>query len=241
MDTLQQDVGIDINHRVMDGFLARPATGEEMHPAVIVIHDIGGVSAHTRDVANRFAEQGYVTLAPNLFWNIEKMPNFTDRESFIRFRQSLNDDDLVHFIDTALAYLRDRPEVDVVHVGIVGFCMGGYYASLEAINNPSLAACVDFYGAPVTRLLESVGEMRVPFLGLFGDQDQSIPVEHVQQLDKAMDETKLPHEIHIYPGAEHAFFNDTRPSYNQSAAQDAWPRVLKFFSERLQRNPVPIL
>ncbi|HEX8917357.1 MAG TPA: dienelactone hydrolase family protein [Chloroflexota bacterium] len=240
MDTLQGDIGIEVDGKIMDGFLARPATGEEMHPAVIMIHDIKGVSDHARDVTNRFAQQGYVTLAPNLFWNV-RVPDFTDRSSMMRFRQTLDDEQMIRDIDAALAHLRDRPEVNVVHVGIVGFCMGGYFASLAALRNPSLAACVDFYGAPLTRLLESVGELRVPFLGLFGDQDQSIPLEQVEQLDAALDETRLPHEIRIYPGAGHAFFNDTSPSYNQTAAQDAWPRVLTFFAEHLQRSPAPIL
>ena len=233
--TEAQRVGIDREGGTMNGFLCLPAE-EGRRPAVAVVHEIYGVTGHTEDLTCRFARQGYVTLAPDLFWRVGT-PNpsdFTDRAAFLRFRQSLDDEEMLASLDAAVAYLRALPQVDVAHVGIVGFCMGGYYAFLEAAHNPSLAACVGFYGAPVPPLLQRVEEMRVPVLGLFGEEDQSIPVEQVHQLEAALRRVGTPVEVHLYPGAGHAFFNDTSPTYRRHAAEDAWPIVLTFFGNYLK-------
>jgi carboxymethylenebutenolidase len=227
-ESLGERVSIDVEGGAMEAFICRPASGER-HPGIVIVHDIYGLQAHSEDVACRFAAQGYVALVPDLFWQVGSPRDFTDRESFMQFRRSLDDRQILESIDAAAAQLRDEPDVEFSHVGIVGFCMGGYYAFLAAVANPSVAACVDFYGAPVAGLLEPAQELRVPVLGLFGDQDQSIPVEEVRQLEEALQAAGCPYEFHIYPGAGHAFFNDTKPTYRGHAAEDAWRRTLDFF------------
>jgi carboxymethylenebutenolidase len=233
METESERVTVDVDGASMPAFLCYP-NDEERHPAVIVVHELFGLEAHHEDVACRFAAEGYVGLAPDLFWNVGPLPDFTDREVIMRFRRSLDDRQLLTSLDAAVAYLREQPGVDVAHVGIVGFCMGGYYALAEALNNSSLAACVDFYGGGMDRLFDRMAELRVPFLGLFGDEDQSIPPERVRELRGLLQQAGVPFEIHTYHGAGHAFFNDMRSSYRQHAAEDAWARTLQFYQKYLR-------
>lgn len=233
MDLQGEHIAIDLEGGSMPAFLCRPSEGERF-PGIIVIHEIFGLTPHIEDVARRLAGQGYLTLAPELFWKIGPPPDFSDRESFMRFRQSIDDQQMLSYMDAAVARLREETDADVAHVGIVGFCFGGYCSFLEAARNPSLAACVDFYGAPVQRLLGPAAEMRVPVLALFGAEDQSIPPDMVEELRHVLERTGTPFDIVVYPGAGHAFFNDTRPTYREDAARDAWPKMLAFFGEHLK-------
>jgi carboxymethylenebutenolidase len=242
MTLTNSHLSIDVDGHAMDAFLSVPEM-EAPRPAVAIIHDILGLSEHTEDVATRFAEHGYVAIAPNLFWSVGQIPDFTDRASFMRFRQSIDERLMYASMDATLDYLRDHPFLDKVHVGIVGFCWGGAQALLEAAHNPSLAACVDFYGGGMVREhtelqpispMEAAKELRVPFLGLFGEDDQSIPVEQVYQLEGILKQTGVPYEIEIYPHAGHAFFSDQQATYREHAATDAWKRVLAFYAKYLK-------
>jgi carboxymethylenebutenolidase len=239
MATQREHVSISVGGGAMNAFLCRPE-GEGQLPAVIEIHEIFGLTAHHEDVTCRLAEEGYVSLAPDLFWTIGAPPAMSDRESFMRFRQSMDDRQFLQSLDAALDWLRSQPYVDGDHVAIVGFCMGGYYALLEAIKNPSFTACVDFYGAPLentekseTRpwsLMEELPDLKVPYMGLFGDEDQSIPVEQVRRLEALLATLDVPSEVVLYPGAGHAFFNDTSEErYRRNAALDAWAKMIQFF------------
>jgi carboxymethylenebutenolidase len=227
----------------MPAVLCPPVSGDSL-PAIVVVHEIFGLVEHTEDLAGRFAREGYVALAPDLFWHLGSRPTLTDRESFMRFRMSLDDRQMVNSLDAAIAYLREQPFVDGSRIGIIGFCMGAYYAFLEAAHDSSLAACADFYGAPIISpeltkrrprtLLDAARDLRVPFLGMFGEDDQSIPVDQVRQLEAVLEENEVPHEIHIYPNAGHGFFNDTDDRYRRHAAEDAWPRTLDFFARYMK-------
>lgn len=236
---------IGVDGGAMPAYICWPA-GTGPFPAVIVVHEIYGLVQHTEDVARRFAAQGYLTVAPNLLWHIGPPPAFTDRASFAAFRESLDDRQMLASLDATLAALRERPDVNISHIGIVGFCMGAYYAFLEAAANPTLAACVDFYGSPLTgshsenrprTILEAAEDLRVPLLGLFGADDPSIPVEQVRDLERVLRKTGTAFEVHVYPQAGHAFFNDASPAYREAAAEDAWPRTLQFFARYLQSRP----
>lgn len=234
---------IPVDGGSMPAFLCRPSSDGKL-PAIIVIHEIFGPTEHIDDVTCRFAGQGYVALEPDLFWRMDSLPDFSDRASFMRFRMALDDRQLLASADAAVRWLREQPFVDGEHIGIVGFCMGGYYAFLEAAHNPSLAACVDFYGAPLTfpepseqhplAPMMAAHRLRVPVLGLFGEEDPSIPVEQVRELEGILQETGVPFEVFIYPGAGHAFFNDTRETYRPGPATDAWTRTLAFFERNLK-------
>lgn len=245
MNLSSRDATIAIDGDSMPSYVCHPEGPGRALPAVIVVHEILGLTEHIRDVARRVAREGYIALAPDLFWNIGEPPDFTDRASFMRFRRQIDDRKILHSLDAAVDDLRHEPMVDSGRIGIVGFCMGGYYALLETVRNDGIAACADFYGGPLVLEEESEArphsplnaarDLRVPFLGLFGEEDQGIPVEHVQRLEKVLQGTGAPYDIKIYPNAGHAFHNDTGARYREAAAKDGWRKTVEFFGTHLKR------
>ena len=130
-----------------------------------------------------------------------------------------------------IEYLKDRPEVDETRIGSIGFCMGGAVSGLLATLSPELRAAVIFYGQNPP--LERIPDIEASVLGIYGGEDPRI-TDTVPELAGAMEEAGKSFEYHVYPGASHAFFNDTRPNYHENAARDAWRRVLGFFEESLK-------
>jgi carboxymethylenebutenolidase len=222
----------------MEAFEARP-DGDSRH-AVVVVQEAFGVNDHIREVTTRFAEQGYHAIAPALFHRAGGgTAPYDDFSKVIPLLEGVTDDGILLDIDAALAHLRDEGFTDD-RIGIVGFCMGGRATFLVAVRR-ALGAAVGFYGGGVVtprfpgqaRLIDEVEQIRTPWLGLFGDRDQSIPVGDVEALRAALDATPVDHDIVRYAEGEHGFFCDKRPSYNAEAAADAWPRALQWFSAHL--------
>jgi carboxymethylenebutenolidase len=241
VETQGEQVAITVDGGTMKAYLCRPQ-GDGPFPAMLIVHEILGLTEHFEDLSCRFAAQGYVGLAPDLFWKIGPPPEFTDRASFMRFRSALDERQILDSMDAAVSYLRQLPSVDGARIGIVGFCWGGSQALLEATHNPAIAACIDFYGGRMEHEtaehqprspMEAARDLHSPFLGLFGQEDQGIPVEQVQRLESVVRESGVPAEFHIYPGAGHAFFNDRHNTYREHAAKDAWERVLHFLHQYL--------
>ena len=247
-------------------YLVRPAP-EEARPAVVVIHEIFGLGDHTRDVADRFAREGYVAMAPDLFGSpelaavltppkIQKamqfMSNLPRRDPVLAEEalaklpeeeralvaptvrtliSGLPRDRLTKDLVAAVAYLGAQPFVRGDRIGSVGFCFGGNM-SIRLACETDLAACVVFYGENPSPI-ERVKDIRGPVLGLYGAEDARINAD-LDELVKAMAEHRKDFEMRIYPGAGHAFFNDTNPSaYREAAARDAWDRVLRFYRRTL--------
>jgi carboxymethylenebutenolidase len=234
---------------------------------VIVIHDIFGLSDHTKDVADRFAREGYVALAPNLFGSPELASVLTPQK--VRAAQAflsklprrdpvlveeelaklpseeqaaiaptvakliggLPRDSLAKDLVGAVAFLRSQPFVATDRIGSAGFCFGGAL-SLRLACEADIAACVVFYGESPSPI-EKVKDIRGAVLGLYGAEDARINAG-LGDLVKAMAEHKKDFEMRLYPGAGHAFFNDTASTtYRKEAAQDAWDRVLRFYRRTL--------
>jgi carboxymethylenebutenolidase len=263
-----RDVTIRAPERELECFLAFPTGGPGRHPAVLVIHEIFGVDEHIRAVARRFAQQGYVAAAPNLFTgelqalltpaNVglamqafaqappelrrdpAKLADFARSqpperrpilEAFGKVSNPLVQAGFALDLLAVAEHVRTLPEVDPARVGSVGFCFGGAMSARLATVDPSLAAAVIFYGQNPP--LSDVPKVRAAVLGLYGSEDPGI-TGTVPQLAEAMAKAGQRFEHRVYPGAKHAFFNDTRPSnYHAASAEDAWTRVLAFFARTM--------
>jgi carboxymethylenebutenolidase len=210
------------------GFLARPKK-DRTYPAVIVIHEIWGLVDHVKDVAARFAREGYVGLAVDLFEG--KM--VTKLEDGRKFREQFTEEKIIGDLNGAFDYLKNLSYVSPKGIGSVGFCMGGGLSLLFACHNKELAAAVVFYGrnpSPIDR----VKTIQCPILCNYAGADMAITESDINLLKQTLTKYKKTFDIKTYPEAPHAFFNDTRESYRPEAAKDAWTRTLQFFNKYLK-------
>jgi carboxymethylenebutenolidase len=208
------------------GYLARPE-GDEPAAAIVVIQEWWGLNDHIKEVAQRFAEQGYVALAPDLYHGQVA----TEPDEARKLVMELDMAAAVSEIQRAIDFLQGQTFVAGPKVGLVGFCMGGGLVLQTALAEEDLGAGVAFYGSPLSP--DQAATVKAPIMGHFGRDDGGIPVEAVETMDAAFDEAGVENEIYIYDGAPHAFFNDTRDSYRPEAAADAWQRTLTWFGNHL--------
>ncbi len=223
----------------MECFEAIP---DEAGAGVVVIQEAFGVNEHISDVATRFANEGYRAIAPALYHRAGGgTAPYDDFSKVMPLMQGVNDETFLMDVDAALAHLRDAG-IPPERTGIVGFCMGGRVTFLVALRR-KLGASVGFYGGGIVTqrrpdmpsLIGDATQLQTPWLGLFGDEDQSIPAEDVEKLRAALEADAKPDtEIVRYPGAQHGFFCDLRDSYDADAAADAWPRTLRWFRQYLR-------
>jgi carboxymethylenebutenolidase len=209
--------------------------------AVIVIQEAFGVNEHIEDVTRRFAGAGYHAVAPALFHRSGGgTAPYDDFAKVLPLYEGLDDAGILVDLDTTLEHLR-RSGWDAGHVGIVGFCFGGRVTFLAALRR-ELGAAVGFYGGGIVTqrfpqfppLVDESDGLRAPWLGLFGDLDQSIPVEDVEQLRVTLDKASVATEIVRYPDAGHGFHCDQRDAYHAESAEDAWRRTLDWFDRHLE-------
>jgi carboxymethylenebutenolidase len=208
----------------------------------VIVPDVWGLSDHYRGLARRLAGRGLAALAidPYRKTGAATSPIPPGAQAWIR---ELSDPLVLETVQEAIDALRASRRRR--KVGITGFCMGGQYALLAACDCDGLSACAPFYGMvryapgldPARKPrapLDAVDRIRCPVLGLYGEEDALIPPADVDQLRHRLAESGQPFEIRLYPGAGHAFMNDTRPAmYRPDAAADAWPRLVAFLRERL--------
>ncbi len=213
---------------------------EEPLGGVIVIQEAFGVNDHIEDVTRRFASAGYHAVAPSLFHRAGGgTAPYGDFAKVIPLYEGLTDEGILHDVDAARSHLHAAGRGDE-QIGVVGFCFGGRVTFLVALEH-ALGAAVGFYGGGIVTprfpqfpgLIDRVSELKTPWLGLFGDRDESIPVEDVEKLRAALADAPVPAEIVRYPDAEHGFHCDVRDSYNPDAAKDAWARTLAWFEHHL--------
>jgi len=208
--------------------------------AVIVVQEAFGITDHIQDVCRRFSAAGYLAVAPHLFHRSgDPVIAYDKMQEVIPHVMRLNLEGLEADIDASLAHLASagfQPQ----QVAIVGFCMGGSVAFLAAARRP-LGAAVTFYGGGVTQgrfgmppLTELAPQLKAPWLGLYGDRDQTIPLTEVEVLRKAARKAAVPTEIVRYPDADHGFHCDARGSYHEASAKDAWRRTLEWLQTHLQ-------
>jgi carboxymethylenebutenolidase len=209
----------------VQGYVARPAD-DKPGPALILIQEWWGLNAHIKDIAERLARAGFITAAVDLYdGKVTKDAGEAEK--------------LMSNLDPKQALTKLKAVLDHLHqsggatsVGVIGFCMGGVYTLLTACNY-QVEAAVPFYGMPDD--LSCLANLSCPVLFIGGEKDQWITVEKMERLRDALRQYGKEGEVKIYAGADHAFFNDTRPEvYSAADAEDAWQRTLAFFRQHLQ-------
>ena len=203
-------------------------------PGMVLLHEALGVTDYTRRVANRLAELGYLTVAPDLFWRIERMVDLAHDESgMTRALELIGQFDPhagVRDVDAALSHLRSRPDV-TGPVGVIGFCFGGGLAYGAACELDP-ACVVAYYGVGVEILAERIDEVTCPALLHFGTDDLFITPDALERLQAAAD-AKPNIEIDVYEGAGHAFDNPHADWHDHEAADRAWDRTAAFLAAHL--------
>ncbi|MCW5876670.1 MAG: dienelactone hydrolase family protein [Anaerolineales bacterium] len=214
------------NSHQTPGYLVLPE-GPGPFPGVVAIQEWWGLVGHIKSVADRLAAEGYAVLAPDLYHGqVASEPDEARKLSM-----ALNRAQAIAEIQAAAGYLRGLEGANG-KVGVVGWCMGGGLALSTAAASDTIDAAVCFYGRPLEA--NDTARLQTPVLGLYGELDGGIPVSIVNDFEKQLQTAGVPHAIHIYAGAGHAFFNEDRPqAYHPEAAAEAWAQTLAWFGKHL--------
>lgn len=217
-------------------------------PGVVMIHDVWGLSDHTRDLAQRLSAEGFAVLAVDLYHRLDAV-EIGNPGAWMR---SLSDPQALADVQASVDLLAAHPACAGRRIGVTGFCMGGMYALLAACGCRGISACVPFYGLlshehgilhdeagpdPARKPrapLDAVGDLGCPLLCFFGEDDEFIPLADVRLLEERLRGGAQPAEVVVYPGCGHAFMNDRRPeAYRPETARRAWRRMVDFLGQRL--------
>jgi carboxymethylenebutenolidase len=221
-----ESLNLTTSYGATTAYVARPHT--DVTAAIVLIQEWWGINDHIRDIAGRYAKEGYLCVAPDLYrGRVAKDP-----EEAALFMQALAMDDGLETIHKAIHETAETYKIR--KFGINGYCMGGTFALRAACEIPEVAAAAPFYGdIPEENILK---KLKAPTLFIAGKRDAWINEEKVNQLKAIARKYNLPIEVVSYD-ADHAFFNDTRPQvYNAEAASDAWRRVLEHFRKHLAED-----
>jgi carboxymethylenebutenolidase len=214
----------------LDGALSTPP-GAARHPGIVVIHENRGLNEHIRSVARRFAEAGFVALAPDALARVGGTGSMASPDAAREAIGKLSPETTMDDLKAALAYLNAHPRVLRGRLASIGFCWGGARSFLLATESDLLRAAIVFYGSAPPP--EKLTQVRCPVFGFYGETDERI-TSQVPEVARTMAQAGKQFEYKIYPGAGHAFFNDTGERYNAAAAADAWKLTLKYLNAHLR-------
>ena len=225
-----QTVQFAANGGICDGYLATPAAGGK-RPGVVVIQEWWGLVGHIKDVAERFASEGFLALAPDLYHGKQA----AEPDEAGKLMMSLQAQEVVKDLDGAVAYLLGNERVAGERVGVVGYCLGGGLSLYEACHNPSkIGACVVYYGV-LPGWQPDLSKLEASVLGLYAERDSYMPPPAVDELRKQLQSLGKKADLRVYPDTDHGFFNDDRPEvHDKEAAKDAWQRTVQFFKTNLR-------
>jgi carboxymethylenebutenolidase len=214
------------NGHTTQGYLSTPASGKG--PGVIVIQEWWGLVPHIKNVADRFAAEGFSALAPDMYHG----QTASEPDGAGKLFMALNIAQAEKDLRGATQYLKSQSST--AKIGAVGFCMGGQLALLTATLDASIGACVNFYGIH-PNVKPDYSKLSGPVLGLFAEKDQFVNPTVARGVDVAIKGVGKQSEIHVYPNVDHGFFNDDRPDvHDKPAAADAWRRTLAFFRQHVK-------
>ncbi|HEY9807460.1 MAG TPA: dienelactone hydrolase family protein, partial [Candidatus Obscuribacterales bacterium] len=224
-------VKIPVKDGNIPAYRAMPATGRNF-PVVLVIQEIFGVHEHIQDVCRRFAQLGYLAIAPELFVRQGNVLTLSSVDEIRKVVAKVPDAQVLSDLDATASWAVKSGKGDAKRLGITGFCWGGRITWLYAAHNPQVKAGVAWYGRLVgdrTALtpqhpVDIATKLSVPVLGLYGGEDTGIPLETVEQMRDRLKSGRSKSQIIVYPDAPHAFFADYRPSYRETEAKDGWKR-----------------
>lgn len=214
----------------LSGYLSKPVK-KGKYPAILVMHENRGLNEHTRDVARRFAEAGYVALAIDALSRKGGTGSFETPDKAREAFGSLVMTEVMSDLNASLDFLNSHKNVKKNKLASIGFCWGGARSFALAAEPNKLKAAVVFYGTAPTN--EQLAKVHCPVLGIYGETDTRI-TSKVPEVDAEMKRLKKPFEYKIYKGAAHAFFNDTGDRYNAEAAKDAWEVTQAFLKKHLK-------
>ena len=235
------EVQVPVADGTIPGYRAHPK-GAGPFPTILVVQEIFGVHEHIKDVVRRFAKTGYYAIAIEQFARQGDVSKLTDIQEIIKtVVAKVPDAQVLSDLDAAVAFAKASGTADTDRLGITGFCWGGRITWLYAAHSAKLKAGVAFYGRLVSNksalqpgsAIEEVKALKAPVLGQYGELDKGIPVADVEAMRAALGKAgkSPPDAITVYPGADHGFMADYRPSYNEAAATQAWTATIAWFGK----------
>jgi carboxymethylenebutenolidase len=246
LDALEtRDVTFPSDGFPMKAYLARPkAPGT--YPALIVVHEAFGLVEHERDVARRFANVGFITLAPDIYSRVGGPKDPSDMTDVRTKMFGLSDAQVVRDANAAAAFLRAQPGASG-KVGCVGFCVGGRWTLLFACSSNQVNAAIDCWGGYITRatfddvntparptpVIDLASKLHCPLFVVCGEEDQNPSPADADALRQRLESSGKAFQYELFKNAGHAFFADYRPSYREKAAFELWPKMVAFFKTHL--------
>jgi carboxymethylenebutenolidase len=232
------EIKVKVPDGEMPAYRAMPASGGPF-PTVLVVQEIFGVHEHIKDMCRRFAKLGYMAVAPELYARYGDVGKLNDMDTARAVMAKVPDAQVMSDLDQTVAYMKASGKGNTDKLGITGWCWGGRVVWQYAAHSPQLKAGVAWYGVfsgPTNELrtkhpLDLVKDLKAPVLGLYGGQDQSIPVADVEKMRDACKAAGKQCELVVYPDAPHGFNADYRPSYRKEAADDGWKRLQDWFTK----------
>lgn len=236
---LSGETSIPTQGENMPAFHAKPRNASGPLPVILVVQEIFGVHEHIRDICRRLALEGYLAVAPELYFRQGDPAEYNDIPTlFSELVSQVPDTQVLADLDH-VANWASRHGGDMRNMAITGFCWGGRITWLYAAHNPQLKAAVAWYGKLVgektmkqqKQPVDIAVDLTAPVLGLYGGLDESIPQESVEKMRQALRAANAKAEIVVYPEAGHAFNADYRQSYHEESAKDGWQRMLAWFRQ----------
>ena len=232
------EIRIPTSDGVLPAYRAMPSQGRSL-PIILVVQEIFGVHEHIKDVCRRLAKLGYLTVAPELYARQGDVSKLSEIDDIRKVVARVPDTQVMADLDAAVAWVNAGEAGNIEKLGITGFCWGGRIVWLYAAHNRNLKAAVAWYGRLAGNAselqpkhpLDVAGSLATPVLGLYGGNDQGIPLDTVERMQAALKLANSQSQIVVYPDTPHAFFADYRPGYRKEQAEDGWKRLQEWFKQ----------